>query len=235
MVDRRSDEAGGAVGPRALDRNAAGVGIRFVGEGRHMSVPRLPSAFLIGIAALSLSWGTTFANHNGAFVTQNGPGACGETTITATITDPNGTHKVSSMFLVVDANGQTQSGNIPTDGSAVSFTVGPSFTQSVETTTISWNVFGGGERSYDIPLWNGFGGPTFSADIAAYATQVGGFSWVIAGPDDPNPFTRWNEIQAESCAPTGKDDCKQGGWQLYEFRNQGDCVSHVSANPNSGQ
>lgn len=38
--------------------------------------------------------------------------------------------------------------------------------------------------------------------------------------------------------PTSKDQCKNGGWMKFSnpsFKNQGQCVSYVQANPNSGK
>jgi hypothetical protein len=186
-----------------------------------------------GVIVGALAVGVVSAGHNPAVVTIDSSAGCGQTTFTGTVTDPGGTHRVSNMYLVVSVDGQTQSGNIPTDGSGVSITVGPFFEQSVSTKTIQWHVFGGGERSYDDPLWNGFGGPTFGADITNYANSVGGsFSWVIAGPDDPNPFVTWNDVNADSCAIT-KDMCKSGGWESFGFRNQGQCIRFVETGQDS--
>jgi hypothetical protein len=167
--------------------------------------------------------GVVFAGHNGGDVSYE-TGDCGETTFSATVADPAGTHKVSNMYMVVDVDGAAQYANIPIDGSAATITVGPFFGQDP---TVSWNVFGGGERSYDQPLWNGYGSPTFGADISSYAASVGGYSWVIAGTNDPNPFVNWNEISVESCAIT-VDMCKNGGWEAFDFRNQGQCIRFVN-------
>lgn len=38
--------------------------------------------------------------------------------------------------------------------------------------------------------------------------------------------------------PSSKDECKKDGWMTFNnptFRNQGDCVSWVQANPNAAQ
>lgn len=172
--------------------------------------------------------GFAFAGHNGAVV-ETDVQTCSPTTISASITDPAGTHKVSNMFLTVDDGDTVQSENIPTDGSSATLSVGPFGSD----TTVSWNVFGGGERSYDLPLWNGFGGATFSADINAYASSVGTFSWVIAGVDDPNPFVNWNEVEVPACAPEVKNDCKNGGWEDFGFKNQGQCVRFIETGKDS--
>ena len=185
-------------------------------------------ALLLGVTTLP-----AFANHNPALV-NFAVGACGETTFDATITDPAGTHKVANMRLVVHADSETQfTAPIPTNGDAVSVTVGPFYDSPALLTpiTIMWRVFGGGERSYDDPLWNGFGGPTFSADVNAYGA-ANGFGWVIAGPDDPNPFTTWHMFDVEPCALT-KDMCKDGGWEALGFRNQGQCIRFVNTGQDS--
>ncbi|MDP3880895.1 MAG: hypothetical protein Q8Q32_01795 [bacterium] len=196
-------------------------------------------ATFLAIAVLALSAATVFAGHNGAMVSHE-TFSCGETTFTATITDPDGTHKVTNMYLVVSADGNTQSVIIPTDGSDAEITVGP-FTEDM---TIYWNVFGGGERDYDQPLWNGYGEEGFSADIAAYADDQGGYGWVLDGPEEENPFVNWNTIEVEGCPdddpepptvdnPETKADCKNGGWEAMGFRNQGQCIRYVNTDQDS--
>lgn len=153
-------------------------------------------AGLIATGALLVSAVAVFAHHNGAIVTTE-IATCSETTFTAEIADPAGTHKVGNMRLVVYDGDSTYFTNvIPTDGSDVSISVGP----FSETTTVKWRVFGGDERDYDIPSWTGYGGATFSADINTYGS-ANGWSWVLAGPDDPNPFTTWNSEEVGGCAP----------------------------------
>lgn len=185
----------------------------------HTSVIKSAAVFL-GLAVLGLWVLPAFAGHNGAAIDINSF-SCEPTTFDAGIVDPDGTHKVSNMYLVVDDGASVQYVNIPTDGTTATISVGPFGSD----TTVSWNVFGGGERAYDQPLWNGYGGATFSADIAAYAAQEGGYGWVLDGVDEPNPFVNWNEVEVPGCSPSVKDDCKNGGWEAFGFRNQGQCVS----------
>lgn len=154
---------------------------------------------------------------------------CGETTVSASLTPG---HSIGNMYLVVDVDGVAQSVNIPTDGSGVSLTAGPFYGQSVETETVSWHVFGGGERDFDLPLWNGHGEPGFGAAIGEYAGEVGGYSWVIAGTGDPNPFVTWNEVEVEGCAIT-KEMCKEDGYADFGFRNQGQCIRFVNTGRDS--
>jgi len=42
-------------------------------------------------------------------------------------------------------------------------------------------------------------------------------------------------LGAPRVAPTSKDDCKKGGFAAFGFDNQGQCVSSVTANSNSGK
>lgn len=170
------------------------------------------------------------AGHNDAVV-EVATTACGATTITASI-DPGGGHLVNNQRLVVDVDGVAQNQLIPTDGSEISIDVGPFFGQSAETKTISWRVWGGGERDYDNPSLIGYGSPTFNADLTAYAASVGGFGWVISGTDDPNPFTDWHEVDVFTCAIT-KEMCKGGGYANFGFANQGQCIRLVNTGKDS--
>lgn len=174
-------------------------------------------------AALALSLlfaGTVSAHHNGADVTYDTV-ECGETTFSAGVVDPQGTHNnVTNMYLVVNDGGDTQSENIPTDGSTVDITVGP-FTND---TTIQWRVWGGAERDYDRPLWNGHGDTDFKDNINAYGA-VNGWGWVIAGPNDPNPFTTWNELKAEG----GPEETEDEGQVLNQTTEDEQVVAPVGA------
>ena len=189
------------------------------------------TAILAGFFVLAMALGGfASAGHNGAVVDVD-IAVCSETTFTATIADPAGTHKVTNMRLVVDDGDTTQFTDvIPTNGSSTEISVGPFFT--TEDTVVSWRVFGGGERSYDQPLWNGFGGATFSADVNAYGA-ANGFGFVVAGTDDPNPFTTWNEVEVPGCFPETKEDCMDGGWEAFGFKNQGQCVRFIETGQDS--
>jgi hypothetical protein len=180
-------------------------------------------AFVFAVVGFSVL--TASADHRlGATVTTD-VNTCEPTIVSATTLDPG----IANMFLVVDTEDtDEQFGNIPTDGSSVEIAVGPFGTD----TTVSWRVFGGGERDYDDPHWNGYGGPTFSADITAYGA-ANGFGWVVAGTDDPNPFTTWNEVEVPGCSPEVISDCKNGGWEDFGFRNQGQCIRYVNTGQDS--
>jgi len=152
--------------------------------------------------------------------------ACEPTMVSATADGAS----VTNMYLVVDTvDGTVQSANIPTDGSSADLSVGPFFSD----TTVYWHVFGGGERDYDIPLWNGYGTPGFGTDIGAYAGMVGGYDWVISETTDLNPFVTWNDFVVPGCAPETMDDCKNGGWEAYSFKNQGQCIRFIETGKDS--
>jgi hypothetical protein len=71
------------------------------------------------------------------------------------------------------------------------------------------------------------------------------------GPGGSSPVTGWNELGlgtgayrvaltgTRACAPTTKEECKNGGWRNFPgFKNQGDCVSFVATggkNPPANQ
>jgi len=184
-------------------------------------------AVTAAIALVFSAMGYVLAGHNGAVVSSE-VAACEPTVLSAAIADPDGTHKVANMWLVVDDGDSVQTDVIPTNGDTVDISVGPFGAD----TDVSWRVFGGGERSYDQPLWNGFGGATFSADVTAYGV-ANGFGWVVGGVDDPNPFTTWNEVNVPGCSPEVKDDCKNGGWESFGFSNQGQCIRFVNTGQDS--
>lgn len=35
--------------------------------------------------------------------------------------------------------------------------------------------------------------------------------------------------------PAGKDDCKQGGWAMFGYQNQGECIAGIQADENAGK
>lgn len=192
-------------------------------------VRRALGVLALAIASAVATAAPASAAHNPVVDVQTA--ACGETTVTATV---SGTaHLTGNMYLVVDVDGEAQSAHIPpVDGSETSLTVGPFHGQTAETKTVSWRIFGGGERDYDRPLWDGHGQPGFGTAIDDYADEVGSFAWVIAGTDDPNPFTTWNEVDVLGCAIT-KDMCKRGGFADFGFRNQGQCIRFVNTGKDS--
>lgn len=178
-----------------------------------MSKPGIRTA--LTAVALLIGAAPAVASHGSPAEVTNGGGGCIETTFEATVVGSN----VANMWLVVYADGVTQAENIPI-GSSASISVGPFGTD----TTVMWHVFGGGERDYDDPHWNGYGTESFQSDITAYAAEVGTFSWVLAGPDDPNPFVTWNDLLVAGCGPEVEVECKAGGWEAYGFKNQGQCM-----------
>jgi hypothetical protein len=110
-----------------------------------------------------------------------------------------------------------------------------------EPVTGSYRVFGGGERSYDLPLWNGYGDESFTADINAYGAD-NGWDWVVAGTDDDNPFVNWIEftvqpnstsVWEQSCGseppPVDEDDPPhEGGDVVSEQAKSGAPIAHAN-------
>lgn len=66
---------------------------------------------------------------------------------------------------------------------------------------VSWRIFGGPERDWDVPSWNGYGEPGFGDRVKLYGDEQGGYDWTLGGTADPNPFTTWNTF-------TIKNRCK---------------------------
>lgn len=198
------------------------------------------STYLTGALALALVIPAVVASNPADISVE--PQANGSLKFIAGITDPDGPGKVANMRLVVyvapSSTGFTEeqlefTGNIPIDGTTVEITVGPFLEPFGEQIEVLWRVFGGGERDYDNPSWNGYGEPGFGASVTAYATEVGTFNWVLAGPNDPNPFTNWNVEIVDPHTITGLTGaqatqlCKDGQWKGYGFKNQGQCVRYL--------
>lgn len=188
-------------------------------------------SFLIVAALLFTTYGTVaFASHNAPVVAyETAPDSCGETTFTAHIDETLG-HKVANMYLVVSYDGMTYSELIPIDGSDAEIVV-PGMTTLSGVNTVYYRVFGGGERDYDMPLWNGYGDASFGSDISDYLL-ANGDSWLLAGTEDTNPFVNWEMVEIETCQLT-VPMCKNGGWEEYGFRNQGQCIRYVNTGKDS--
>ena len=43
----------------------------------------------------------------------------------------------------------------------------------------------------------------------------------------------WTTFTIDACDPETKDDCKDGGWEFYGFRNQGQCIRFVQTGKDS--
>lgn len=141
---------------------------------------------ILGAVGLAPAWGS----HSVPSVSAGDSAACGEITIDSQRNDT--THPLpANARLVVSAEGETE--NVPVGDS---ITVGPF--SGDDTVTVYYRIFGGGERDYDVPLWNGYGTVSFVADITAYGAS-NGFAWVVSGPDDDNPFTTWETVDVDPC------------------------------------
>ena len=186
-------------------------------------IKKIFSSIVVSAIALTALSSTVFAAYDLPEVDVGEPMTCGETTFTAFVGSNN---PVTNMHLVVSADGTTQAEVIPTLPSTVEITVGPFITKDTEMMPIYYRIFGGGERDFDNPHWNGYGEPDFISDIVAYIGLFGD-AWTIAGPEDPNPFVVWDEMEVETCG------CKKGGWEALGFRNQGQCIRYVNTGMDS--
>lgn len=139
--------------------------------------------------------GTAAANHSPPHLHEPVTSDCGETTFQADL--PAETHgSYADARLVVDDGSEVHVAEL---GEPI--TVGP-FTQ--ENVKIHYRVFGGGERNYDLPLWNGHedGPGDWRDDINEYGAEHG-WEWTLAGVEDANPFVRWETVTVEGCPRTG--------------------------------
>ena len=101
------------------------------------------------------------------------------------------------------------------------------------------------EAGVPVSYTAGVGGAgLFSGSLGAYQVHYPATSSPVAGVSvktDPGPNTHkgtasTNESQAcdyVPSAPVKKDDCKDGGWEAFGFRNQGECVASIVANENA--
>jgi hypothetical protein len=192
----------------------------------HRLLVRL-SAFL---AAFGLVLGGTLiaapaasAGHNEPGVYVGSMGVDGSFTIDTYWQD--GEHLVTNAVLVVEIDGSvtTYPFPAPTD---LTITVPDPY----EPVTVSYRVFGGGERSYDLPLWNGYGGSAFTADINDYGA-TNGWGWVTAGTSDDNPFVNWLEttVQPTATPPVDEDGPPhEGGDVVSEQAKSGAPIAHAN-------
>jgi hypothetical protein len=57
----------------------------------------------------------------------------------------------------------------------------------------------------------------------------GTYDVLYAGFDPSLVVDQLGTIQIGNCAPTNKDQCKNGGWRNYpQFKNQGQCIAFVN-------
>ena len=61
--------------------------------------------------------------------------------------------------------------------------------------------------------------------------------WYSAYPsgEGPNVGVDFNLVISPVVKPETKDDCKDGGFEAYGFKNQGECVSSVQSNEGAGK
>lgn len=116
------------------------------------------------------------AHHNAPETTVDGPGECGQTTITAAWTGDE--HQVDNAALVVQAAGEQHTAPV-----GESLTVGPFEADQ----TISWRIWGGGERDYDNP-------PLASLDELVAHLAAGGGEL-----DEDAPGVEWHTLDVTGC------------------------------------
>ena len=63
---------------------------------------------------------------------------------------------------------------------------------------------------------------TLSYTFPAYATLISSVGWAV---DSGN--VTWT-VSCAFARPTSTEQCKDGGWEAFGFKNQGDCVSFVT-------
>jgi hypothetical protein len=161
-------------------------------------VKKLAAAAAAGLVggALALA-GTAHAHHNVPDLSAGEPGECGEVTIFSAWQEESSHPPLDNARLIVEADGEVKVAHV-----GESVTVGPF---DSETVTVRYRIFGGGERDYDVPLWNGHAsggedGDAWKAEINTYGAEHG-WDWTVAGSDDPNPFVTWRELEVEGCPP----------------------------------
>jgi hypothetical protein len=78
-------------------------------------------------------------------------------------------------------------------------------------------------------------GPTGfpSLDTAALSERVPSTSppnCSAPGPVD-GPFRVFGDIIVTAALPASKEQCKNGGWEQFDFTNQGQCIAFVNHGP----
>jgi hypothetical protein len=72
-----------------------------------------------------------------------------------------------------------------------------------------------------------------SLDTAALSERVPSTSppnCSAPGPVD-GPFRVWGDILVTAALPASKEQCKNGGWEQFDFTNQGQCIAFVNRGP----
>jgi hypothetical protein len=149
------------------------------------------AAGLIG-GALILA-GTAHAGHAPPVLNVGGPGECGTVAFQADLpAEPHGSYQ--NARLVVDDGIDVHVAELGVKVEVGSF--------DTPTATIHYRVFGGGERDYDVPLWDGYepGPGAWRNSINDYGAEHG-WEWVHAGASDENPFVTWHTVEVEGCPP----------------------------------
>lgn len=155
------------------------------------------------------------------------PTASGEITSPAN----NGDHVSGTLNLAATYN----DGDVPNSDDGVQWAVRQG-TCTAGTNTVLGNVDG----HHDVASWNG-NSFSFSADISNYNTFPGGEYCFVFNPTDDQgqPDIRLTRtFYIDVVPPTNMNQCKNDGWKVFNnpaFKNQGQCVSYVEANPHAGK
>ena len=110
---------------------------------------------------------------------------------------------------VTVSTGWNPQGDIPLDGTPVTFTLG---SQSCTATTTDGLT------------------PNAQESCTMTLTQpVGSYTLKLFTPGDRSVYPESASVPFSITGPTSADQCKKGGWQVFGiFKNQGDCVSYVA-------
>ena len=88
------------------------------------------------------------------------------------------------------------------------------------------------------PLADSYG--TIAPTDIVIETELGNGAhpgWYSAYPEGagPNVGVDFNLVASPVVKPETKEDCKDGGFKAYGFKNQGECVSSVQSNEKAGK
>ena len=133
----------------------------------------------------------------------------------------------------------------PVDGDVVYDVVDfiASYEGTLQASAFPWAVrVGGGDcptSATSVASWTD--GTAYSAEDGVFSTSIdmssyapGTYCFVI-NPDGQvhGPLYRKVSVFELGLSPDNKDDCKQGGWAEYGFKNQGQCIRYVNTGQDS--
>ena len=202
-------------------------------------------AVLATIASLSLiATGTAFATHDG-WVAQPGTSVDGDAVVLDTTDEdqtPAGTSfEHDNLGVSLEAGDQITFDYVLTEGAVCG---GGQPRIFVEVDDASFNTFDGNDEGDCGELVGQ--GTTEGTVVATYDGPdglVGHAGIVFDNPADRGVATITNvqigdyvldvDHEPEPDDPSAKDECKQGGWEEFDFRNQGQCIRFVNTDKDS--